>query len=110
MYSESRNKSTSTCCLLDAQRRRKISALVKRVLGQAKPGPMPADDRLRLDDHQGVQDAGCKPIKARKYESIGIAKNKPLWRFSAQHIELMAECHNLRLERGSRSEKPGDHP
>jgi hypothetical protein len=22
---------------------------------QAKPGPMPADDRLRLDDHQGVQ-------------------------------------------------------
>jgi hypothetical protein len=29
---------------------------------QAKPGPMPADDRLRLDDRQGVQNTGCKPM------------------------------------------------
>jgi hypothetical protein len=30
---------------------------------QAKPNTAPADHRLRLDDQQGVQNAGCKPIK-----------------------------------------------
>jgi hypothetical protein len=35
---------------------------------------MPADDRLRLNDQQGVQNAGCKPIKARENEAIKIAK------------------------------------
>ena len=57
---------------------------------QAKPGPMPTDDRLRLDDYQGVQNVGCDPIKARKNEAIEIAENKLLWRLSLQHIELVA--------------------
>jgi hypothetical protein len=43
---------------------------------QAKPGPMPADNRLRLDDHQGVQNTGCKPIKAGENEPVEIAENK----------------------------------
>ena len=68
---------------------------------QAKPGPVPADDRLRLDDQQGVQNAGCKPIKARENEPVEIAENKPLWRFSSQHIELVAQRHNLCLERSA---------
>src|SRR5262249_24435542 len=37
---------------------------------QAKTSAMPADDRLRFDDHQGV---GCDPIEARKNEAIEIA-------------------------------------
>ena len=65
---------------------------------QAKPGPMPADDRLRLDDHQGVQNVGCDAIQARKNEAIKIAENKPLRRFSSQHIKLVAQRHNLCLE------------
>ncbi len=77
---------------------------------QAKPGPMPANDRLRFDDHQGVLNAGCDPIQARKNEAIKIVQDNPFRRFSAQHIELMAQRHNLRLEHGPRPEKPGDQP
>jgi hypothetical protein len=77
---------------------------------QAKPGTVPADDRLRLDDHKGVQNAGRKPIKARKNEAIKIAENKPLRRFSLQHIELVAKRPDLRIKQGSRPEKPGDQP
>jgi hypothetical protein len=68
---------------------------------RAKPGPMPADDRFRLNDHQGVQNVGCDPIEARKNEAIKIAESKPLWRFSSQHIELVAQRHNLCLERSA---------
>jgi hypothetical protein len=69
---------------------------------------MPADDRARLGDHQGVQNAGCKPIKARENEPVEIAENKPLRRFSAEHIELVAKHDDLRFERGSRPEAPND--
>jgi hypothetical protein len=65
---------------------------------------------LRLDDHQGVQNAGFKPIKARENEPVEIAENKPLRRFSAQHIKLAAQRYSLRLEQGSRPEKPGNQP
>src|ERR1700741_2230022 len=58
---------------------------------QAKPGPVPADNRLRLDDRQGVQNVGRDPIEARKNEPVEIAENNPLWRFSLQHIELVAQ-------------------
>jgi hypothetical protein len=68
---------------------------------QAKPGPMPVDNRLRLDDHQGVQNVGCDPIEASKNEAIKIAENKPLWRCSSQHIKLVAQRHNLCLERST---------
>jgi hypothetical protein len=56
---------------------------------------MPADNRLRLDDHQGIQNARCNPVEGRKNEAIEIAKNKPLWRFSSQHVELVAQRQDL---------------
>jgi hypothetical protein len=71
---------------------------------QAKPGPVPADNRLRFDDQQGVQNVGCDPIEARKNKSIKIAEDKPLRRFSLQHIELVAQRQDLHLERGARPE------
>ena len=77
---------------------------------QAKPGPMPADDCLRLDDHQRFQNVRCEPIEAAKNEAIKIVEGGSLRRFSTQHIELMAQRHTLRLERGSRPQEPGDHP
>src|SRR5450631_1881694 len=39
--------------------------------------------------------------EAGKNETIEIAKSEPLWRFSSQHNELMAQRHDLRLKRGS---------
>src|SRR5262245_37822021 len=75
---------------------------------QAKPGLVPADNRLRFDDHKGVQNVGCDPIEARQNEAIKIVEDKPLWRFSVQHIELVAERHILRLERNAGSEEPGE--
>jgi hypothetical protein len=65
---------------------------------------------VRLDDHQGVQNAGCDLIEACKNEAIKIAENKPLRCFSSQHIELVAKHQDLGLERGSRPEEPVDHP
>src|SRR5262249_36907516 len=62
---------------------------------QAKPDPVPADNRLRFDDHQGAQNVGCDPIEARQNEAIKIVEDKPLRRFSLQHIELVAQRHHL---------------
>src|ERR1700740_2813776 len=44
---------------------------------QAKPGPVPADNRLRFDDHQGVRNAGCDPIEAPQKQTDEIAEKKP---------------------------------
>jgi hypothetical protein len=57
--------------------------------------------RHRLDDHQNIHNARCNPVEGRKNEAIEIAKNKPLWRFSSQHIELMAQRNDLGFERSS---------
>jgi hypothetical protein len=71
---------------------------------------MPADNRLRLYDHQGIHNAWRNPIKAGKNETIESGEGNSLRRFPSQHIELVAQRHNLRLKRGSRSEQPDDHP
>jgi hypothetical protein len=45
---------------------------------QAKTRTMPADDRLRFDDHQGVQNARRNPIEAGKNEAIEVAEGESL--------------------------------
>jgi hypothetical protein len=62
-----------------------------------KTSTMPADNRLRLDDHQGIHNAQLQSCRGRKNEAIEIAKNEPLWRFSSQHIELVAQRNDLAL-------------
>src|SRR5262249_8356726 len=45
---------------------------------QAKPGPMPADNRLRLDDHQGAQNVGDGSFKNSDdghAEALGISES-----------------------------------
>jgi hypothetical protein len=49
-----------------------------------------------------------RSIEARQNEAIKIVEDKPLWRFSLQHIELVAERHILRLECNAGSEEPGE--
>ena len=68
---------------------------------QTKTSTMPPDDGLRLDDRQGVHDAWRNPIEAGKNQTIEIIEGEPLRRFSSQHIELVAQRHDLRLKRGS---------
>ena len=65
---------------------------------QAKTRTMPADDRLRFDDHQGVQNARRNPIEAGKNEAIEVAEGKSLRGFSSEHVELVAQRQDLGLE------------
>jgi len=90
---------------------RQRSAMIARLPSpeQAKPGPVPADNRLWLNDQQGVQNVGYDPIEARKNETIKIVEDDPFRRFSLQHIELVAEHKDLRLERGARAEEPDEN-
>ena len=75
---------------------------------QVKPGPMPADDRLRLDDRQGAQNSRRDLIETGKDKTIESIEGNPLRRFSSQHIKLVAQRQDLRLERSARSEEPDD--
>src|ERR1700731_1586261 len=59
---------------------------------------MPADDRLRFDDHQGVQNARRNPIEAGKNEAIEVAEGESLRGFSSEHVELVAQRQDLGLE------------
>jgi hypothetical protein len=68
---------------------------------QAKPGPMPADDRLRLDDCQGAQNTRRESIETGKDKTIESVEGDLLWRFSSQHIKLVAQRQDLRLERSA---------
>lgn len=59
--------------------------------GTKPPGKNFAIDRVAIADD----------VEAGKNETIEIAKSEPLWRFSSQHNELVAQRHDLRLKRGS---------
>jgi len=67
----------------------------------AKTGTMPADNRLRLDNNQGIHNERRNPIEAGKDQTIEITESEPLQRFPFQDIELVAQGQYLRLERSS---------
>ena len=68
---------------------------------RTKTSAMPTDNRLRLHDHQGINNARRNPIEAGKNQTVKIAENKPLCEFSPQHMELVVQRQDLRLERSS---------
>ena len=68
---------------------------------QTKTSTMPPNNGRRFHDRQGVHDAWRNPIEIGKNQTIEIIEGKPLRRFSSQHIELVAQRHDLRLKRGS---------
>jgi hypothetical protein len=70
---------------------------------------MPANDRLRLDDRQGIQNTRREPIETGKNKTIESVEDKPLRRFPLQHTELVAEHKGLRLERGARAKEPDEN-
>jgi hypothetical protein len=53
---------------------------------------MPSDDGLRLEDFHHGQHLGSQVIEPRKHQAIDIADDKPLWRPTPQHIELMPKA------------------
>ena len=59
---------------------------------------MPTDNRLRLDDHQGIHNARRDPIEAGKNQTVEITESEALRRISSQHIELVTKRQDLRFE------------
>ena len=53
------------------------------------------NDRLRFDDHQGVQNARRNSIEAGKNEAIQVAEGELLRGFSSEHVELVAQRQDL---------------
>lgn len=89
--------------LADFERHLRSAAAMSRLPSpeQAKTGTMLTDDRLRLDDHQGFCNLRRNPIETGKNKAVESAEGEPLWCFSSQHIELVAQHQDLRLERRS---------
>jgi hypothetical protein len=82
-------------------RRQAIDAAGRFLDTWAKTGSMPTDDRLRFDDHEGIHNVWCNPIEANKNQAIESAEGESFRRSSSQHIELVAQRYDLRLERSS---------
>src|SRR3954451_19822018 len=76
----------------------------------AKTSAMPAQNRLRLDDREGIQNTRRDPIQAYENQAIEAAQDRPLRRPSVQYIQLMAQGQVLCPKRCSRPEQPDEHP
>ena len=78
---------------------RRANAIVLLDARTNETSTMLTDHGLGLNDHQGIHNARRNPIEAGKNQTVEIAESQPLWRFSSQHIELVAQRQDLRLER-----------
>ena len=56
---------------------------------QAKTSAMPAQNRLRLDDREGIQNTRRDPIQADENQPIEGAQDRPLRRPSMHYVQLM---------------------
>lgn len=63
-----------------------------------KSPPMPADHRLRLDNRQGIEGAGRQAIQPHKEQPISAAEDQPFRSFPTQHVELVAQGDDFRLQ------------
>src|SRR6478736_4464246 len=52
----------------------------------AESSTMPADNGLRLDDRDRIQDGWCDPVQADEDQTIKIAEDRTLGRASTQHV------------------------
>jgi hypothetical protein len=70
-----------------------------------KTGTVPAEDSFGLNDRECIENAWCDPIEQHEDQPIAYLERSPFRCASTQHIELLAQGQQLRLERGSRSEQ-----
>ena len=59
---------------------------------------MPADDGLRSDDRDGVEDRWKPSIQADQEQAIPVREVDTTTRFPLQHDQLMSERRVLRLK------------
>lgn len=65
---------------------------------------MPTNNSLRLDDRQGIHNRWRNLIEPGENKTTDMAERQPLrgdFCRSTQHIKLLAQRHDLRLERSS---------
>src|SRR5260370_34902964 len=62
---------------------------------QTEAAPMPAHQRLRLEDHRGFEQGREQPIEPDEDQAINRAQPEPRWRRPLQDNKLLAEKHNL---------------
>ena len=71
---------------------------------QTEAAPMPAHQRLRLEDNRGFEQAREQPIKPDEDQAIGSAQPEPRWRRPPQDNKLMPEKCRLGFASRMRSE------
>src|SRR5205085_984407 len=71
---------------------------------QTEAAPMPAYQRLRLEDNRGFEQGGEQPIKPDEDHAIGSAQPEPRWRRPPQDNKLMPKKCRLGFASRMRSE------
>src|SRR4030088_2496854 len=71
---------------------------------------MPFDYGLRLNNRQRIANAGAKPIKTHKNQSVDGAEGLFRRNGSPQNVYLLPQRQNFRLERCPRPKQICDHP
>src|SRR5271170_2432767 len=72
---------------------------------QTEAAPMPAHQRLRLEDNRGFEHGREQPIEPDEDQAISRAQPEPCWRRPLQDDKLLAEKRNLGLASRMRSEQ-----
>src|SRR5262249_39736673 len=72
---------------------------------QTEPAPMPAHQRLRLEDNRGFAHGGAQPIEPDEDQAICRAQPEPRWRRPLQDDKLLAEKCRFGLASRVRSEQ-----
>ena len=78
--------------------------------GQTEAAPMPAHQRLRLEDNRGFKQAGEQPIEPDEDHAICRAQPEPRRRGSLQHNKLLAEKCYLGFASRMRSQQSDEQP
>src|SRR5215510_12382349 len=70
--------------------------------------PMPAHQRLRLEDNRGFAHGRAQPIEPDEDQAICSAQPEPCWREPLQDNKLLAEKCRFGLASRMRSEQSGE--
>src|SRR6266850_2612102 len=65
---------------------------------QPEPRPMPSDDRLWLDNGDGVQQRRKQAIEPDEDQSVGDRESRLRGNAPAQHVQLMPQHNDLGLQ------------
>src|SRR5215475_12819421 len=72
---------------------------------QTEAAPMPAHQRLRLEDNRGLAHGRAQPIEPDEDQAICSAQPEPCWRGPLQDDKLLAEKRRFGLASRMRSEE-----